>query len=147
MMHPVAPDWEVAGRDERRRWIEHLEGCPDCRAAWIGDDPTRLFAALADDPLPADLLDDVSREVMRAVVPPVPAARIRRRAVAAWAAGLALAAALAPWWGSRDDVRDIAAVAEPAEVHVLDASDSTRVVDVTVGGTQVVMIFDEELEL
>ena len=147
MTHPVAPDWDRADRERRREWLEHVERCDDCRQAWLREEPSRLFATLADDPMPRDLLDEVTAGVMQAVAPAMPATRTRWIAAAAWAAALALAAALVPWWGSGPERERIAAALEPAEVQVLEASDSTRVVDVTVGGTQVVMIFDGELEL
>lgn len=142
--HPPYPE-EGDGREARALWAAHLEGCAACRARAAATDPTRLFALLGRRPLPLSALDEVSAAVSAAVSreAPEPAGRLLAVRIAATAAAAILAVAgtilsIAP------ERRASSTAAPPARAHVtvLDAESDTRVVDLTLGDTQVVMIYD-----
>lgn len=120
------------------------------------DDPTAIFARLRDVEIPPELLASVSQGVSAALDREVPRPTWIRPAVA-WAAAAALAiavlvpAALRP----HPQAPPVVAVAAPAAAPVtpragiesLRTPGSAQVLDLTVGDTQVVMIFDAELKL
>jgi hypothetical protein len=117
------------------------------------DDPTAIFARLRDVEIPAELLAAVSVGVSEALDRPVPRHGWLRPA-AAWAAAAALAAAvLVPAWREPRSLTPVATVvpqvAEPARAGItsLRTPGPAQVLDLTVGDTQVVMIFDAELSL
>jgi hypothetical protein len=116
------------------------------------EDPTAIFARLREVEIPAELLAAVSDGVSRALEHEAPR-RAWLRPAAAWAAAAALAAAvLVPAWREPRPVAPLAAVAphaEPARAGIssLRTPGPAQVLDLTVGDTQVVMIFDAELAL
>lgn len=139
---------------DRLAALAHLRDCAPCRARLASEDPGRLFALLAlAEPAEFDL-----DEVSRAVVSRLGDARPGR--VEAWrerglpaalpvAAAAALFALLAVV-GDRGPVRDarsVAALPPRADVRVTETAEAAHVVDLTVGETQIVMIFDPGLEL
>jgi hypothetical protein len=119
------------------------------------DDPTAIFARLREIEIPADLLEAVSRNVSAALDGEAPR-RSWIRPAAAWAAAAALAVAVlvpaalrpvppAPHMAA---VPAVAASETPrAGISSLRTPGPAQVLDLTVGDTQVVMIFDAELEL
>jgi anti-sigma factor RsiW len=149
---------------ERRRVADHLGRCVECRCRLAADDPSRIFSLLGTRFLPAGLLDEVSAAVSETIRggerrEPLRTAWLR---VGSLAAGLALAAFLGIGLaGSPEPVAGPAAaleVAAPTSVatkarparlglDLRDADAMVQVLDLTVGETQVVMIFDERLEL
>lgn len=157
---------ELAGA-ERQTALGHLRRCAACRAGLAAVDPSHLFALLGAEPLPAAILDEVSAGVAAALRQRAPAASGRRRwlPVAAVAAGIALAALLSVALLERpggpggaeglarrvDEPRAPVGDALPvglAAVELLSsAGGRAEVFDLTIGETQVVMIFDEGLEL
>lgn len=120
----------------------------------VEDDPTAIFARLREIEIPPDLLEAVSRDVSAALDREVPR-RSWLRPTAAWAAAAALAAAalLVPAWQERRPAAPVAtarpqAAATPrAGISSLRTPGPAQVLDLTVGDTQVVMIFDAELSL
>ena len=140
------------GRDERAAAVEHATGCADCRNRLCGADPTRAFALLSTLPLPAGALDRLSADLDRAIDRlerrPSP-----RRAWASIAASIVLALALVGLVGDRPGapaptVVETSAVEPPyGRVDLLSSPGQAQVVDLRVGGTQVVMIFDKDLQL
>lgn len=120
------------------------------------DDPTAIFARLREIEIPAELLNAVSQGVSDELDHDVPQRSWTRPAVA-WAAAAALAAALlVPAALQPHPVAPVAtvglampqAVAVPrAGVSSLRTPGPAQVLDLTVGDTQVVMIFDAELKL
>lgn len=157
---PVAPaDPDRLGRNEYAAWIAHLESCAACAEAWDTADPSRMFRALCGEPLPEAVLEAVSDTVLRVIAADLQADRARRRR--AWLA-TAAAALLGAAFGStafHGPAREPASVARTAEIDAIRAhddhadvrvtttSDEVRIVDLTVGGNQVVMIFDERMQL
>ena len=120
------------------------------------DDPTTIFARLRDVEIPPELLASVSQEVSAALDREVPQRTWIRPAVA-WAAAAALAlavlvpAALRPHPTAPPVVAVAAPAAAPetprAGIESLRTPGPAQVLDLTVGDTQVVMIFDAELAL
>jgi hypothetical protein len=155
--HPRLLDGPAGvGREEA---LEHLRRCEACRREATAEDPTRLFALLGARPVPRRILDEVSGRVaaavrrVEAVRPAFPSARVRM--ASAWAGAAALAVALLlPLAGGpgRRSSADAAAVLAPASapragVQVVSSPGVSQVVDLTVGETQLVMIFDAGLDL
>ena len=118
------------------------------------DDPTAIFARLREVEIPAELLASVSDGVAAALDEEAPR-RLWLRPTAAWAAAAALAAAalLVPAWREPGPAAPVAtarsqAVQTPrAGITSLRTPGPAQVLDLTVGDTQVVMIFDAELKL
>lgn len=136
-------------RAETRR---HLLGCPACRSRLAARDPARIFSLLGRVSPPERVLDEVSRNVAEAL------GGERRtslwRSLAAAAASLLLAAVVGlplldgpAGPGLATAPAFSAAVPPRAAIDLLGPGKETQVLDLTVGDTQVVMIFDEGLEL
>ena len=121
------------------------------------EDPTALFRLIALRSLPSPVLDAVSAGVARGIDgEPISIPRWGRASagrVAAWAAGLVLAALAMEvrWTGPTPGQRPLAAssVAEASGggVELLSASAAAQLVDLTVGDAEVVMIFDRRMDL
>ena len=143
----------------REALLRHLQSCAVCRAALAAADPSRLFALLALEPVPENLLDRLSEGVAEGIADSaaVPARGLLRRRWASIAASLLLAGAFSTYLLDRDGQRTEPAPspaisiaeersAEPA-FELLSSRGTAQVVDMSVGGERFVMIFDEELDL
>jgi len=134
----------------RRLAVDHLRGCAACRAAAAAHDPTILFALLDRTAIPAHVLDEVSAGVLRRVESEPAAGRVRRLAAAAM-----LALALLCGWEMGQPPAPPAAPAiagikhglPRAAVDVRPADAVSGVVDISVGETQVVMVYNGDLHL
>lgn len=146
----IAARVEHATGLERAELLEHARACARCRAELVAEDPSRLFSLLAMRRMPVRVLDALSRDVALAIrgevaTPASLPASSARRALA-WAAVLLLAVAsgslllLPPVGPGR-------ALPGVSSVEVLSSPGAAKVVDFTVGETQLVMIFDEGIEL
>jgi hypothetical protein len=166
--HPDLRAW-VAGEElpsgERAGLLDHVLRCSACRAGIAAQDPSRLFALLALEPVPAEVLERVSRRASEAVDRETArrAARSRGVAFAAIAAAVLLAAVVGVRWLSGDaagppppPVRAEtapprpaveAAPAFPASIELLQSPGDADVVELSVGDVRVVMIFDERLDI
>ncbi len=156
---------EIAGFDamtEERRSVvlEHVAECPACRAAWLEEDGSRLFSLLSRAPVPEPRLEERSARVGSALDELAPAAtgRLRFR-IASIAASLLLAAVLGGvlWNHEWPDGR----AATPGQIESLPVlneevagmqvvetpGEDSQVLNLNVGGTQIVMIFDESIDL
>ncbi len=157
--HPDPREFDALSGSERLAALEHLGECAACRRELAAEDPTRLFALLAARAVPPRALDLVFSAVAGAIREGrAPAFRPRSRrllAASAWAAAAALAAALlVPSGGGAGRTAvsgDVAALvprtASRAGVEVVASPGVPQVVDLTVGETQIVMIFDPRIEL
>ena len=161
--HPRIDRLDETAGNERVAMLDHVLRCPSCRAAVADRDPAGLFALLALRPLPGKILDEVSLGVRAGILRARPGAVSFREdlagRVAPWAAALLLAAALGtafiqrpgPPAAAPPPSASLAAVPAPlparAEVEVLSSPGQAQVVDLTVGETQIVMIFDRGLPL
>ena len=161
--HPRIDRLDETTGDARASMLDHLLGCSSCRASLAGRDPAGLFALLSRRPLPGGILDEVSLGVRAGILEARPGAASFRddlaRRVAPWAAAVLLAAGLgtafvkrpgpptAPPLPSASLAAVPALLPARAEVEVLSSPGQAQVVDLTVGETQVVMIFDRGLPL
>ncbi len=149
-------------REARAAATAHVLGCPSCRSAIAEEDPTRLFSLLAARALPEELLDEVSDAVashVRRETAPIRFAAPRIKVAAWFAAAVVVAVAMLVLTVPRGPVKSPAqapvkkeeAVAgrgvPRAGFELLSPQGDARVVDLTVGDTQVVMIFDKRLDL
>lgn len=136
--------------ESRKAVLDHVAGCARCREVYAGEDPTRLFALLGTRPVAKDLLEEVSAGVMAHLEEARP--RGGRffgwgglKAAGALAAGVLLVAGLAflsnliPDPGPR--VNNV-----PPEVPEVQPAQA-KLMELTVGDVQLVMIFDEGLDL
>lgn len=159
--HPRLDALDGPSSPERLAALGHLEACGDCRARWLDEEPARVFALLAVAAVPAEDLDRLTARLDEALAEPRDARSHATRMRHGWAAGLALAAAaalacaLGLYLGLREGAGPPLAAApfEPvdarpmaAEVRVLSPA-AADVINLQAGDTQVVMIFDEALDL
>jgi hypothetical protein len=157
---------------ERREALEHARSCADCRRVLVGDEPGRLFALLGVDSLPESALERLSDRVESAIGP-ARAARPHGWRAASLAASLLLGVVFGGYLvtARRDEPaaegRRVAAERAPAVpeamwrvppgtalppepvrgVELISSPGTGRVVNLAVGQTRVVMIFDEELDI
>jgi hypothetical protein len=144
---------------ERRALLGHVSACPRCREALAGDDPSRLLALLALASPPQEAMERLSARVAGGV-DRLGASRRGRGAgfVASIAATLLLAAILGGYLvrqgppappAARPVANGWSAAAEPAPggVELISSPGEAQVVELSIGGTQVVMIFDEALDI
>ena len=143
--------------DRRAAALEHLCECASCRAECLAHSETSVFSLLSRAPLPEERLEQLSARIGTALdelKTPLPRRVFR---VASIAASLLLAAALgAVMWnhevpargvtfaeldpaGAEEDVAGIRLVATPGG--------EAQVMDLSIGETQILMIFDESIEL
>jgi len=136
--------------------LEHLRGCASCRRNAAAHDPTLLFGLLALTPVPAALLDDLSNQVARRVG----GDRSSYGALAGFAAWPRRAAAAAvlvlTLLSGYATLRERPAVPPPlslssssrrADVDVESGRGVSQVIDLTVGETQIVMVYNGDLSL
>ncbi len=153
MTHPPPPvDWDLAAADVRAAWLNHVSSCTDCRATWTAGDASRIFTLLADFPAGGEageqeVLDRLSAGIRKHIRTDRPTGRWYSLAAAA----LLVAALLAPSaaWLFRDrPAVPLRTAAYPlADVEVLSTPGEAQIIDLSVGDTQVVMIFDSRLEI
>ena len=139
----------------RLEMVRHVAGCPACRAAVAEHDPSLLFALLAMTPIPARVLDEVSSGFAAAAGRPRERSPLRLAAAAA-VATLALITGYATLV-HREAPSSPAIALQPvpvpavpaarADVEVEPAGGVSHVVDLTVGETQVVMVYNGDLHL
>jgi hypothetical protein len=135
---------EDAAGTPRREMLAHVASCRECRRAVAAYDPTLLFGLLADTRVPARILDQVSAGAAQRVAAASRPAPLRAvAAAAALAAAVSGAVILRSTFAPRPEV----AVVPRADVEVHSEGPVSQVVDFTVGDTQVVMVYNPELQL
>jgi hypothetical protein len=129
--------------------LRHAAECPRCREALAASDPSRLFALLALDPLDGAALDSLSDNVMRQVE-----GRHMLRSLASVAASLLLAGIFGVYMmGNRGAGPTAALEPSPATpvasegIELISSPGDAQVMEFTVGETQIVMIFDEAMDI
>lgn len=137
---------EGGARDDALR---HAVRCPRCREALVADDPSRLFALLALEPPAEETLERVSDNVMRQVGEP----RVLR-SLASVAASLLLAGIFGVYMMGNRGAGPTASLQPSPEVPVasdgielISSPGDAQVMEFTVGETQIVMIFDEAMDI
>jgi len=142
--------------DRRAEAVRHLSRCAACRLSLAEHDPTALFALLGSVPMSPTLLEAATpraRDLDTEGGKVAPIGRAPRWV--AMAASLTLAALLGvAAFRSRPAPGILATMPPPldaptprARVALVSSPGTPRVVDLTVGETQVVMIFDSRLSL
>ena len=153
MNHPAPPrDWDLALSAERNAWLAHISDCPACRDGWIAGDASRIFALLSDCPAADEAgeqaaLHRLSDDIRRAIRPDGYGSRWFRFAAAAVLAGALLAPSAGWLFRDRTATPVMAATYPLADVEVLSTPGEAQIIDLSVGDTQVVMIFDSRIEL
>jgi hypothetical protein len=139
---------------ERLAMLTHVRGCSACRRAVVERDPSQLFGLLALAPLPSAVLDDLSREVARRAGidrQPVGAlyetATWPRRTAAAAVLTLTLLSGYATLRERPQAQLPAAVSSRRADVEVDSGRGVSQVIDLTVGETQIVMVYNGELKL
>jgi hypothetical protein len=134
--------------------LEHLRDCEACRDRAVANDPTVLFSLLALAPLPTALLDDLSAEVARrtgsdrsAYGALAGSVAWPRRAAAAAVFVLVLLSGYATLREHPEAPAPIAVSSRRADVAVEPGRGVSQVIDLTVGETQIVMVYNGELKL
>jgi hypothetical protein len=167
--HPEAGLYErleTLSAAERERLLRHATGCAACRDALAGADPSRLFSLLAADPLPEEALDRLSSVLNRQLdrTEPRRAAKRWTRIAASVAASLALAALLgvsvlregapsaslaltAPPGQTELALAAVDLEPTPGGLELISSPGEAQIMELAIGETQVVMIFDEALDL
>lgn len=149
---PEIEAFDSLGDEARGTALAHLRDCAGCRVLWLAEEPSRVFALLAQATIPADRLERLSARIDAEIRP----ARRRWLGAASIAASVLLAALVATVsWNHALPVASIAAVGslEPGDADAMGTrlvalpGDDARVVDLTIGETQVLLIFDESIEL
>jgi hypothetical protein len=139
---------DAATGEERRGMIAHAAGCRACRRAIAAHDPALLFALLADAPIPHGVLEAISAGTARGLAAPtrvsrMPAVVAAAAAVAVFALSVVFRPEVAPTPAPAPALGSI----PRAGVEVQDGAPVSQVVDFTVGDTQVVMVYNPELDL
>jgi anti-sigma factor RsiW len=144
---------DASGR-ERAPMLAHLRTCPSCQRAVAAHDPTALFGLLALTPMPPALLDDLSAAVARAAGTDRPsigvladAALWPRRAAAAAVFVLTLLSGYATIFERWVAPLPISLSSRRADVEVDSGRGVSQVIDLTVGETQIVMVYNGDLNL
>jgi hypothetical protein len=153
MTHPAPPAyWDLATGDERNAWRDHVSVCSDCRDSWVAGDASRIFILLSDFPAEDEAgeqaaLDRLSESIRRELRTNRTSGRWFHLAAAAVLAA-ALLAPSATWIFRDRTATPVRTAAYPlADVEVLSTPGEAQIIDLSVGDTQVVMIFDSRLEL
>ncbi len=153
--------FDALADDQRAAALDHVRECAVCRAAWLAEDGSRVFALLARAPLPEHRLERLSERVDAALDRLEPRVPVRRGMfrVASIAASLLLAAVLgAVLWNHELPAEPVAVLDEIDALPPLDEGvaglrlvaspgGEAQVLDLSIGGTQILMIFDESIEL
>jgi anti-sigma factor RsiW len=155
-MSPHADPLRLASSSgrERRALLEHVRRCAACRRDLAAHDPSALFGLLALAPVPEALLDELSTEVARRAgsdrspfgVIAGPAVWPRRAAAAAVLV-LTLLSGYATLYQPPAAPPPIALSSQRADVDVESGRGVSQVIDLTVGETQIVMVYNGDLNL
>jgi hypothetical protein len=136
---------------ERRAMLAHVAGCASCRQAF---DPAILFSLLALAPIPESTLDAVSIEVARhagrdrsSVGALLGAGATPRLGASAAVVALALLCGYAVLQERPVAPPPVFASKPRADVEVQSGRGVSQVIDLTVGETQIVMVYNGELKL
>ncbi len=138
----------------RRAMLAHVLGCARCRHAAIDNDPSMLFGLLALAPLPPGVVDEVSRTVARRAgddrrsdgVGWAPSMWPRRAAAAAMFV-LTLLTGYATLLERSAPPPPVSMSSRRADVAVDSGRGVSQVIHLTVGETQIIMVYNGELNL
>jgi len=139
---------------ERTAMLAHLRACASCQRSVAAHDPSALFGLLALAPLPPSLLDDLSAAVARQAGSDRPSYGVLadsavwpRRAAAAAVLLLTLLSGYATLFGRSTLPPPLSLSSRRADVEVESGRGVSQVIDLTVGETQIVMVYNGDLNL
>jgi hypothetical protein len=142
---------EATPEPVRRAALVHVAECARCRAQLLDEDPTHLFALLALTEIEPRVLAAVSLGAAAQIDAEATPSRKGWIAGAGWAAAAVLAIGtvrlLAVPFAPEPTLARVDEKQPRAEVEVLAPAGAKQIVDLTVGESQVVMIFDERMKL
>jgi hypothetical protein len=135
----------------RRALLDHARGCAPCRARIAAEEPSLLFTLLALEPVPAAVLERISPAAIRSLA----RERSRGQGWIAAAAALVLAGVFGAYlWDEAGPRVGSVALAPPAtlatpygSLELLQSPGDAEVVEIQSDGIEIVMIFDEALEI
>jgi hypothetical protein len=149
------PDLKDGSREERLR---HAAESAECREAMFGRRPERLFSLLALETAPEDELDSLSAAVMRRIEGQ--GAGRRRRLWLRRLLPVAASIVLAGFFSIYTTLQEIESppgitMLEPFleakvpsdGIELISSPGEAQVMEFTVGETQIVMIFDEAMDI
>lgn len=151
-------DFDALEDSVRREVLDHVAVCGACRSIWVDADPARVFALLEDDSVTQSALDGLTARINDEIdtLQTEPAGRRAGLGWASIAASVLLTAVIGGYLISRPQVGGVPIVAETAVkqhdefagsgIEVMTPAEA-EVYDLTVGDTQIVMIFDERLDI
>lgn len=138
----------------RRAMLSHLRECASCRSTAVGHDASTLFSLLVLAPLPASLLHELSIEVARSAGSDrspygalAGSAAWPRRAAAAAIVVLTLLSGYATLHERPAGAPPLSLFSRRADVEVESGRGVSQVIDLTVGETQIVMVYNGDLKL
>ena len=138
---------------EREQHLRHARECAACREKLLAGRPERLFMLLASEEQPAERLERLTADVMRQIEREQTGRRMRPRlrALVPVAASVALAGFFGIYTTLQQDGAQTLPVLEasaPSEgIELISSPGEAQVMEFTVGETQVVMIFDEAMDI
>jgi hypothetical protein len=138
----------------RHSMLLHLRGCASCRQVAVAHDASTLFSLLALAPVPESVLDDVSIAVTRRAGSDrssygvlAESAGWPRRAAAAAVFALTLLSAYVTLHDRPAEPPPSSLFSKRADVAVESGRGVSQVIDLTVGETQIVMVYNGDLNL
>ena len=146
--------WAASSGPKRSAMASHLRACGACQRAIAACDPSALFGLLALAPLPESLLDDLSAAVARRAGSDRPsygalvaAGAWPRRAAAAAIFVLTILSGYATLFRRPESAPSPSLFSKRADVEVESGRGVSQVIDLTVGETQIVMVYNGDLNL
>lgn len=153
----VLARFENLRAQERHEVLAHTQRCGDCRRRLAEACPSYLFALLGSEAIPSGALDRLSARI-NDEIDRLEDVNRRGRWPAWWsmAASLLLGAIIGGFLLVQPDapavrraqLPDLTGPDEPIRaIEVLSTPSEAQVLDLMVGDTEIVMIFDEELDI
>ena len=136
-----------SGGEVRRAMLEHVRACPPCRKSLAAADPSALFGLLALAAVPAEALHEVSAAVVRRIESERVAVSWPRRAAAAAIFAITILTGYVTLHDQPVAPRQAQKTPQRADVEVGTDGGVSQVIDLTVGETQLVMVYNGELRL
>lgn len=146
--------FSAASGVKRSELLAHLSTCGACQRAVADHDPSALFGLLALAPVPPSLLDELSVTIGRRAGNDRPAYGVLvaaeawpRRAAAAAILVLTILSGYATLFNRPEAVPAPSLFSKRADVEVESGPGVSQVIDLTVGETQIVMVYNGDLNL
>lgn len=136
-----------SGGEARRAMLEHVRACATCRKSLAAADPSALFGLLALAPIPAEALKEVSAKVVLRIESERLPASWPRRAAAAAIFVITILTGYATLHDRPVAPQQAQRTPQRADVEVGADGGVSQVIDLTVGETQLIMVYNGDLRL